>query len=237
MLRFYKIALAPLLLFQGRRVRQTALRLPEASGPRNGTAGSSGEPLRVLFIGDSSAAGVGVAQQSEAMPYQAATDAARLLGRAVEWRSIAASGANTSDALQLYLDQPAEPADIVITALGVNDATAQRTGAQFSADYQQLLEAVADRSGAHLTIVSGLPPMEKFAAIPQPLRWYLGNYARNLDQALQALCNANPRIRFLPLAFQPSHEMARDGFHPGKAQYRDWAHAIAAEIKAAVAPG
>ncbi|KAB0649370.1 SGNH/GDSL hydrolase family protein, partial [Burkholderia diffusa] len=53
-------ALGPLLLMQGRRVRRVTPRLAEAAGPRDGTAGD-GPPLRVLVLGDSAAAGVGVA--------------------------------------------------------------------------------------------------------------------------------------------------------------------------------
>ncbi len=54
-------ALAPLLLWQGRHVRRVTPRLPEAAGPRAGTTGH-GPPLRLLVLGDSAAAGVGVAR-------------------------------------------------------------------------------------------------------------------------------------------------------------------------------
>ncbi|MEO1603455.1 MAG: SGNH/GDSL hydrolase family protein, partial [Pseudomonadota bacterium] len=61
-----RIALGPLLLTQGRRVRRDILRLPEAEGPREGIVGE-GPPLRLLVLGDSSAAGVGAATQSDAL--------------------------------------------------------------------------------------------------------------------------------------------------------------------------
>ncbi|GGD71050.1 hypothetical protein [Lacimicrobium alkaliphilum] len=60
------LLLAPWLLYQGRLVRRHALRLPEASGVRNGARGS-GAPLGVLVLGDSAAAGVGCASQCEAI--------------------------------------------------------------------------------------------------------------------------------------------------------------------------
>ena len=43
-----------------------ALRLPEAEGPRAGSAGE-GPALRLLILGDSSAAGVGTTHQEEAL--------------------------------------------------------------------------------------------------------------------------------------------------------------------------
>ena len=51
------LALSPVLLFQAVQLRRRALRLPEADGPRDGIAGD-GPVLRILIIGDSSAAGV-----------------------------------------------------------------------------------------------------------------------------------------------------------------------------------
>jgi hypothetical protein len=34
--------------------------------------------------------------------------------------------------------------------------------------------------------LSGLPPMHRFPALPQPLRWYIGSRARDFDRALAA---------------------------------------------------
>ncbi|HEX3139841.1 MAG TPA: SGNH/GDSL hydrolase family protein, partial [Rhizobacter sp.] len=51
LLTLTKIALLPVLLWQGRQVRRSALRLPEAEGPREGVAGSGKVCLRVLIVG------------------------------------------------------------------------------------------------------------------------------------------------------------------------------------------
>ncbi|EEX09439.1 hypothetical protein SL1157_1477 [Ruegeria lacuscaerulensis ITI-1157] len=53
-----RLPLLPLLAAQALMVRQRALRLPEPSGPREGRQGR-GPRLRLLIVGDSSAAGVG----------------------------------------------------------------------------------------------------------------------------------------------------------------------------------
>jgi hypothetical protein len=60
------LALAPILLCQGKYVRRVTPKLPEADGPRFGEAGV-GKPLRLLVLGDSAAAGVGVNTQQEAL--------------------------------------------------------------------------------------------------------------------------------------------------------------------------
>ncbi|MEO8836808.1 MAG: SGNH/GDSL hydrolase family protein, partial [Caldimonas sp.] len=62
------MALAPLLVAQAIATRRRALVLPEAAGPRDGVFGGDGTaPLRVLVAGDSSAAGVGVAEQAQSV--------------------------------------------------------------------------------------------------------------------------------------------------------------------------
>jgi len=56
------VVLSPLLVCQGIYVRRVTPKLPEADGPRSGEAGS-GALLRLLVLGDSAAAGVGVRTQ------------------------------------------------------------------------------------------------------------------------------------------------------------------------------
>lgn len=236
MLNLYKILLAPALLLQGAHLRKTALRLPEASGERCGTVGAAAgsnpsSPLRLLFVGDSSAAGVGVDWQHEALAQQTAGLVAQATRRSVRWELIARSGVNTREAMALIQAHQPGPADIVICALGVNDVTSQRGARRFIADYTALLALIKRRTGAYAVVISGLPPLHVLPAAPQPLRWYLGQCARRLDRALQTLCAANKNdTRFVSLAWAEAHEMARDQFHPGKTQYRHWARLVAAHI-------
>ena len=62
-----KLALAPLLVAQALATRRRAPVLPEAEGPREGRVGRGAGALRLLIAGDSSAAGVGVAHQRDAL--------------------------------------------------------------------------------------------------------------------------------------------------------------------------
>jgi lysophospholipase L1-like esterase len=235
MLTLYKIALAPALLLQSRRLRKTAIRLPEANGSRSGTAGTgSSLPLKILFIGDSSAAGVGVDWQHEAMPQQAAEIISIQLNRPVVWQIIAKSGVNTREALELFHSENPHPADIVVSALGVNDVTSQRSVKGFISDYLTLLREIALKTGARNAIISGLPPLRVLPAAPQPLRWYLGQYAMRLDRSLRKLCASQTNTRFVSLTWAEAHEMARDKFHPGKTQYRRWAEMVANEAVALI---
>lgn len=225
MLMLYKTTLAPALLWQGRQLRRTALRLPEPEGERHGLVpGDAARGVaRILVVGDSSAAGVGVAHQRQALAEPIAQALARRTGCEVHWQLAAQSGLDTVAARAYVRTLHLHRTDVIVCALGVNDVTAQRSARRFVGEYQLLLRELRRRTRARICVLSGVPPMQLLPAAPQPLRWYLGQCARRLDQALQEFCAREGRLRYLPLDWAQGAEMARDGFHPGAAQYARWA--------------
>ncbi len=234
MLTLYKFGLGPVLLAQARRLRKTALRLPEAAGPRHGVEGAqcaTGAPLRILVVGDSSAAGVGVDEQSQALAQPLARLLAAATGRPVRWQLVAQSGVDTREALALLTRSAIEPADYLVTALGTNDVTSQRRPAGFLRDYVVLAEHLAARTGAAGMVVTGLPPLRILPAAPHPLRWYLGRYAARLDGLLRSWVAQHPAWRYVSLEWAAHpREMAADRFHPGAGQYRRWAELVSEQI-------
>jgi lysophospholipase L1-like esterase len=223
-----KWTLGPLLLFQGGRVRKTALVLPEAPGAREGVTGE-GAPLRLLVLGDSAAAGVGAATQDEALTGRIVE---RLRERfRVEWRLVARTGATTASTTR-HLERIAPFAtDAVVTSLGVNDVTGDVGVARFLALQASLHALLRERFGARLVLASGLPPMGCFPALPQPLRWYLGARAREYDRGLARALPGGGGAEYLPLAGElDAGHMAADGFHPGPAIYEAWGAAAAGRI-------
>jgi lysophospholipase L1-like esterase len=229
----YKVVLGPVLLAQGRRVRRTALRLAEAAGERSGlVVVESAEPeLKLLFVGDSTMAGVGVKHQSAALASQVASILANRLIRSVRWQLVAKSGVNTGQALEFLNGRELLPADVLVTALGTNDVTSQRKPYQFISDYEALVDALLKRVGARFAVISGLPPLHLTPATPQPLRWYLGRYAHLLDEGLQRWIAPQRNVAYVSLQWASNpQDMAVDGYHPGEKQYRMWANLVAEKI-------
>lgn len=232
LLRLYKYGLGPVLLLQARRLRKTALRLPEAAGPRAGSVPSSkpARPIRLLFVGDSSAAGVGVETQEQALALQTSELLAARLDMPVEWKLLAKSGVNTEQALRL-LPHLVKPIDVLITALGTNDVTSQRSGAQFLADYKTLVNRVRQQCNNLAVVITGLPPLRILPAAPHPLRWYLGKYAASLDAKLKRWVQSESAFRYVSLDWAAvPQDMAKDKFHPGLGQYRHWANLVVESI-------
>jgi lysophospholipase L1-like esterase len=199
------------------------LRLPEAAGAREGMEGEGDLRLRLLVVGDSSAAGVGVADQAQALAMPLAANLAQRLGGSVGWQLAAQTGMNTAQARDWVARLPLHDADVVVTALGVNDVSSQTTAARFVRETGLLWSELRELTGARWAAISGLPPMHMLSAVPHPLRWYLGRYSAWLDTAIRRWAEEQ-RLGYLALqwASDPAH-LAEDGFHPGPALYPQWA--------------
>ena len=223
-----RITLGPLLLAQGAWVRRVTPRLPEAAGPRSACDGA-GPALSLLVTGDSSAAGVGVATQQDALAGQLA---ARLAAtHRVRWTVLARTGLDTRELAALLGEAPPGGHDVAVVCTGVNDVTGRCEPAAYVERVERVLQALRQRHGVRLVVLSPVPPMHRFTALPQPLRAYLGWRAQALDAALRAHAPRWPGCALLPepLPVAPG-ALASDGFHPSAQTYRAWAAAVVAVI-------
>jgi len=226
----YRTVLAPALLAQGYWVRRKVPKLPEATGFRSGRWGN-GPDLRLLIVGDSSAAGVGVAVQEKALSGRLVARLATT--RRVSWTLVARTGSTTGMLTEMLDSVPPGTYDLAVTALGVNDITADVKVSSWLKHTAGLHTKLMQQFGVRRIVASGLPPMQGFPSLPQPLRWYLGRQARVFDDALRAHLAGVARIEHLPMAFPTdANLMASDGYHPGEVVYEAWARRIAARCLA-----
>ena len=224
-----KATLFPVLIAQALRVRRRAQLLPEPPGPRAGVAGT-GPELRLLILGDSSAAGVGATHQDDALSGRLVADLAR--DHRVTWRLEAVTGATTGSTLRRLDGIAPERFDIVMLVLGVNDVTSQVPLSRLRVRRRALHARLRAEFDAGQIIAAGIPPMRDFALLPAPLRHVLGLQAARFDDTLarDAAADGVEYMRFaLPL--EP-HLMASDGFHPSAEAYGIWAGLAAEQIRA-----
>lgn len=223
------LGLAPLLLAQGSRVRRNTPRLPEPPGARTGITGD-GPRLRLLVLGDSAAAGVGASHQDEAL---AGCLVAHLQPHfCVHWQLLARTGDTVRQVLDHLDTLPMQNFDVVVTSIGVNDVTERTPQSEWLQHYRCLIERLTRNFSVRHVVLTQLPPMHLFPALPQPLRWYLGLRAQQLGQLLPPLAASYPTCDILQPDFSlnPGH-LASDGFHPGPSAYSVWARAAAETIK------
>ncbi|MGO1659057.1 MAG: SGNH/GDSL hydrolase family protein [Marinobacter sp.] len=227
------LALAPVLMGQGHYVRRVTPRLPEPEGERQGSVGE-GPELRLLILGDSAAAGVGVSNQQDALAGQLVRELAT--DHCVHWSLLAETGRTVADVLAAINAAPEEHYDVVLVSVGVNDVTGRTSSRQWLAFLNELSDRLINAIGAKRVLFTAIPPMHLFPALPQPLRWYLGMRARQLNELMEGLCNSRASrgksLEYLSVSFplEPGF-MASDGFHPGQDAYRVWAAHSAAAIR------
>ncbi|WP_327089872.1 SGNH/GDSL hydrolase family protein [Nonomuraea sp. NBC_01738] len=214
------LPLLPVLAVQGLRVRRTTPRLPEAPGPRHGVVAGSAQPYRVAVLGESTAAGVGADAMDDSLAPHLARELNRRSGREVRWQVAGRSGATARRTIEELAGQ-VEAADLVVVVLGINDLLELTRLAAFERDLAELLAMI----DAPQMIVTGVPPVDRFPTLPQPLRRIMGERARDLDRIMAKV--AGERHAPMELPMEAATIFASDGFHPSGQGYALWAEQLA----------
>jgi lysophospholipase L1-like esterase len=238
-----KLVLAPVLVAQALATRKRAPLLPEAAGPRQGRVGDGDDPLHILIAGDSSAAGVGVAHQDQALAGHLTRALHRRSGRAVHWTLHARSGFTTQQVhalLRTHLPQarlaaeaaaPAPRFDTAVVVTGVNDVIDLVPPQRAVRHRAELADWLLGHAGAAHVLFAPLPPVHRFPLLPQPLRRVMGDDARRHDDAMARWAATRCDVSHIAIDLELGAEaMADDGFHPGEPVYRACGDALAACI-------
>jgi len=118
--------------------------------------------------------------------------------------------------------------DIVLVALGINDAKNGVSLRGWPNCYRQLLNTLCEKFQTKHICVSGLPPVRHFPLLPRPLSQVSGDQAELFDARLRQIPQERSDVVYLPIDFTlDTTKMASDGFHPGPKIYREWAYRTA----------
>lgn len=231
-LKLSTLLLLPVLFVQGSKVRKNTPRLLEPKGEREGSIGQ-GKPLSLLILGDSAAAGVGVETQKDALSGAIIQELQNEFF--LQWKLHAKTGDTTRQVFHALQHLEERKYDVIVTSIGVNDVTKLTSAKSWIQQQKQLFEHIQKRFQPKLIIVSGVPPMQHFPALPNPLAWLFGQYAEQMNQKLQQWLAPQSQFKFLQYdieTFQAMNlTMASDGFHPSKEVYEIWGRQIAALVR------
>jgi lysophospholipase L1-like esterase len=231
-----KLMLSPVLVAQALATRARLPRLPEAAGAREGAVGR-GPLLRLLMLGDSSAAGVGVERQSRALAGVLPAVLSQLGSVRVHWRLVAKSGVTSAQCLALLDAGDALDADVAVVVLGVNDVVDQVPSERAVDARAAIANRLRNGHGVAHVVFAPLPPVHQFPGLPQPLRWVAGRDARRHDDAVARWAATRGDVSHVPIDLPlNAGVMAPDGFHPGETVYRVCGAALAEHIAEHVLP-
>jgi lysophospholipase L1-like esterase len=226
-----KLVLAPVLVAQAVRTRRRAPVLPEPAGPRHGRVGQGDAELRLLIAGDSSAAGVGVAHQDQALAGHLSRALHRHSARPVRWELHARSGLTTQQVFALLRTAEPPPADVAVVLSGVNDVIDLVPTRRAVQQRAALADWLLGEGRVRHVVFAPLPPVHRFPLLPEPLRRVMGDDARRHDAALGRWAASRGDVSHIAIDMNLEPEaMAEDGFHPGEPVYRICGEALAAHI-------
>jgi lysophospholipase L1-like esterase len=199
-----------------------------------------GDPVQLVMLGDSIAAGLGAETPKHTLGAQLAKRIAKSTRRSVNLRTAAVVGSESSMlGAQLATLPTGYSADVAVIVVGGNDVT-HRVKTSLSLRH---LEHAVQHLQEHGTevVVGTCPDLSALTAVPQPLRTMLGVASRQLAVAQRKLA-LDLGARAVSLAHvvgpffitAPEEMFATDRFHPSSAGYRRTAKAILPSVLAAL---
>lgn len=224
----------PLYAVAGLWLRARTQRFPPAEGPVFGLAqpedgeGGGANRLRLLVLGDSSAAAVGIARQEDGLAARLAGEMAARSGRAVEWRAAGFNSATTgmlSDHVVHNLE-PVAYSHVLISA-GFNDLKNFHSGRRFRTEFGGLIYALKARFPESRIHWSQVLSPDDVPALTPLLRAILRPRAAEFDRLGRCLCRERGAIAIPAMRGLPRAAFCSDGIHPSEAGYAGWAEHVA----------
>ena len=207
-------------------------RLAEPEGERIGQKGV-GKSLSLLILGDSAAAGVGVNVQDDALLGSILKELSSEFS--IQFYLHATTGFTTDQVIQSIQTLETQHFDVIITSVGVNDITKFTSPQAWIAKQKQLYQILKHKFSPQLTIASGVPPMDQFPALPNPLAWLFGQYAKAMNLELGQFVAQQKQMEWIEYDLKKfltlNLAMAKDGFHPSKEIYQYWGKQVAEKIR------
>lgn len=192
----------------------------------------TGPALRCVWLGDSTAAGVGADTPDGALPRQVAA----AMGSPVSLRVFAKSGARIADVVANQIPRITEldeRPELVIVSVGANDVAHMTSRRQFKQDYASMLESL---TGCPVVVLS-VPDMASALVLAQPLRRIVGTRARLVDRWIRSTVARFANVHYVDITERPAsvgrrvHDyLSADRYHPNEHGYGIWAGLVATAL-------
>ncbi|MEQ8239123.1 MAG: SGNH/GDSL hydrolase family protein [Cyclobacteriaceae bacterium] len=227
------IPLLPIIYFQGKKVRASIPKLAEAVG-NEGEVGE-GRLFKMLAIGESTIAGVGVKTHEEGFTGALAKELAAGLNMKVSWKVYARSGYTAarvrSKLLPKIMDQNI---NLIVVGLGGNDAFTLNRPWVWVRDIKAIIDDVQKKYPDTPIVFANMPPIKLFPAFTPAIQFVLGNLVEIHGRALEKLVKNMPNVYYnsdlitlegwlRKWEIDPgTAQFFSDGVHPSKLTYQTW---------------
>lgn len=208
--------LLPVYVWQGIGIRRRVERMPPPAGDQHGRVGVGDDApaIRLLVIGDSSAAGVGVERIEESLAPRLAERLYALTGRVVAWRAAGANSAVCSEVRDFVVPNVAREAFThIVLSIGTNDVKNFHSARRFKRSFGTLLYALRARWPDARIVWSQPVDMLRVPALPRGLALVLELRSRILRRVGARLCVERGAIPATQIPRVEPAGFSRDGFH------------------------
>lgn len=223
------IPIIPLLIWQGKRVKNTIPQLPEAIGTK-GQVVVNEVFINLLNIGESTFAGVGVETHGEGVTGQLAKFLSEKTNRSVRWEVLAQSGYSAKKVLtELVPMIPKTSIDIIVIGLGGNDTFELNRPMKWQQDLIDIISEIQKIQPQSSIVIATLPPVGSFPAFPFPLNAVLGGLERLHSWVVKPVPKMFKNVYFDSKRFEVTEPkiMFSDGVHPSGYTYSLWGKQLA----------
>lgn len=239
------IVLLPLMYYQGKRIRGSVPRLPEAEGKEGHckTSEKSENTLKIIAIGESTIAGVGVDTHREGFTGTLACELSRIFNMNVEWKVYARSGYTARTVEKRLIPKITEhKVDLIIIGLGGNDAFTLNRPSRWKAQIRSLIESLKSKFPESIIVFCNMPPIREFPAFTALMKFTIGGLVEILGEELHKTVKNYENVFYFGEKITLKGWMDKfgldakmedffsDGIHPSKLTYQVWAKDIANEI-------
>ncbi len=230
------VPLLPIMYFQGKRVKASVPVLPEAIGLNGVSNADQDESLRIITIGESTIAGVGVETHEEGFTGTLANEIAKKLNVKVPWQVYAKKGYTAKRVLANIIPEiKAKKADLIVIGLGANDAFTLNTPTKWARNVKELIQSLKSKFPNTPIVFINMPPIKEFPAFTKTLKFTMGNLVEIFGTELEKITKEFDQVFYYSrklslkdwlerLKVQGSRaDFFSDGVHPSKLTYQTWA--------------
>lgn len=232
------LPLLPIMFVQALLIRRKVPQLPEAKGS-NGNCiidKKDKSKLQIIFLGESTIAGIGVSTHEEGFSGTFAKEFSSLIRRNIDWKVYAKSGYTAKDVLQKLVTKIKERnPDIIVIGLGGNDSFTLNSPWNWRKHLKALVAVLNQRFPNCQLVFTNMPPIKEFPAFSALIKLFVGNLVELLGAELKSLSQEYDNVVYFDeivslkvwaerysLENNPSLYFS-DGVHPSKITYQTWA--------------
>jgi lysophospholipase L1-like esterase len=224
------VAHRPLPSFAGLDASGTIPTTSSGGGPLELAAG---EPLTIVALGDSTLTGPGLSAAGHVWVRAALAQ----LDHPIEYVSLAVGGSRVADVLQQVDTAIDREPDLVVVAVGANDAIHGTPRRVFRRRFEELVGRLAD--GVPTVAVANIGDLGNIARVPSPLRSVLRWRSAATCSIIESVVADRDSVELLDVTsadrvFRDRSVFTADLFHPGPVGHAAWAEAALPGLRRAV---